>query len=133
MSEYAFEAKRTVVIKLSNGEDVLQGLESELARLGIQHGIIQTGIGSTSAYHIHVVDSMGLPVENIYFRAEAPFDIVNMQGYILNGRVHAHISLGDNRDGTQRGGHLEIGCRVLTFCAISVMETTAIGEDLDQA
>ncbi len=131
--DYHVETRRIAVIKLENGADVLNGLEAELARLGIRNGVILIGIGSTTSYHIHVVDSLSLPVDNRYFRADGPYDIVNMQGYVLEGRVHAHISLGDNRDGTQRGGHLEVGCRVLTFCAITVMETTAIPEDLDQA
>lgn len=131
MFNVEFEMKRLIVIKLENGEDVLRGLEAEVKKAGILNGVILTGVGSTTSYHIHVVGDVKLPVPNLYFKDTGPFDIVNMQGHIIGGRVHAHISLADAIDGTQKGGHLEPGCKVLTFCAITIMETTEVGE-LDQ-
>lgn len=121
-------SKRKIIVKLKNGDDVLEDLTRELKEAGIKNGVILTGVGSTTTYHVHVVDSNDLPVENIYFKKEAPFDIVNIQGHVFNGRVHAHISLADNIDASQFGGHLESGCKVLTFCSITVMEIDPIGE-----
>ncbi len=120
----------THVIRLKNGEDVLEGLESELKEANIKNGVIISGIGSTTSYHIHVVKSQKLPPGNVYFKKDAPFDIVNMQGYIMDGRVHAHISLGDAKTGKQFGGHLEKGCDILTFCIITVIETEKL-DDMD--
>ena len=128
MSYSEIKGLRQIVVKLKNGDDVLLDLERELKEAGIANGVILTGVGSTTSYHIHVVNSDTLPVENIYFKATAPFDIVNIQGHVFSGRVHAHISLADDIDGSQYGGHLEAGCKVLTFCAITVMEILPIGE-----
>lgn len=122
---------RTIIIKLNNGVDVLEGLEAEVKKSGIKNGVILGGIGSTTKYHIHVVKTTNLPPGNVYFKKEAPFDIVNMQGYIFDGRVHGHISLSDAQTGAQFGGHLEPGCEVLTFCVITILETDYVGE-LDQ-
>ena len=118
----------THVIKLEYGADILKELEKELADAEILNGIIVNCIGSVTSYHIHVVETDNLPPGNIYFKKEAPFDVVNMQGFIFNGEVHAHVSFADAEDGSQFGGHLEEGCNVLTFCIITVMETEEIGK-----
>lgn len=128
MAYSEIKGMRQIIVKLKNGDDVLLDLERELKEAGIANGVILTGVGSTISYHIHIVDSTTLPVKNIYFKDSAPFDIVNIQGHIFNGRVHAHISLGNNMDGKQFGGHLEAGCKVLTFCSMTVMEIPDIGE-----
>ena len=118
--------KNTFIIKLENGDDILKGLKREIKEAEIENGIIVNGIGSTSSYHIHVVKSVDLPPEELYKKENAPFDVVNMQGYIMDGEIHAHISMADANDCSQYGGHLEEGCKVLTFCIITILETTLI-------
>ena len=51
--------------------------------------------------------------------------IVGMSGAVLAGRVHAHIAFTDDR--AALGGHLEEGCRVLTFAVavLGVLDTDA--------
>ncbi len=122
------ETKNTHIIKLENGQDLLKDLEKQLIKEGIKDGIIINGIGSTTSYHIHVVKSCNLPPGNVYFKKDVPFDVVNMQGYIMDGEVHAHISFADAEDGSQFGGHLEPGCKVLTFCIITIIETEPTGK-----
>jgi predicted DNA-binding protein with PD1-like motif len=48
----------------------------------------------------------------------APADIAGMNGYILNGKLHAHITLA-NPD-RAFGGHLEPGTTVFTFAIVTV-------------
>ena len=128
MSSIEFKQAKTLIIKLKKGDDVLNALTDKLKKVGISDGIILTGIGSATSYHIHVVDSESFPVKNIFFKGRGPFDIVNMQGHIMEGRVHAHISLSDNKNANQIGGHLEEGCKVLTFCIITLMQTNPLGQ-----
>ncbi|OQC43969.1 MAG: hypothetical protein BWX60_00859 [Candidatus Marinimicrobia bacterium ADurb.Bin030] len=45
-------------------------------------------------------------------------DLISVQGYILNGRVHAHIALSDANSVV--GGHLESGTKALTFFIITI-------------
>lgn len=45
-------------------------------------------------------------------------DLVSVQGYILKGKVHAHIALSD--ENSMVGGHLESGTKALTFFIITV-------------
>ena len=119
------------VIKLNSGADLLGALEKAVAERGIRNGVIACGVGSTTGCHVHVVKTTDLPPGNVFFKSEnEPFDVVCMQGYIMNGRVHAHISLSRATDGSQIGGHLEEGCPVLTFCVVTIIETAPLG-DLD--
>ena len=59
------------------------------------------------------------PSHNIYVKdPTAPADITGMNGYIIDGRLHVHITLADS-DGAF-GGHLEEGTHVYTFAIITV-------------
>ncbi|MFO7956405.1 MAG: DNA-binding protein [Candidatus Brocadiia bacterium] len=129
MAREVYVGEGAHVIKLENGEDLLRGLEAGLAERGVHDGVITCGIGSTTGAHVHVVKSTDLPPGNVFFRHEdEPFDVVSMQGYVMDGRVHAHISFARAEDGAQIGGHLEEGCPVLTFCIVTVVETGPLGE-----
>jgi len=109
---------RVVVVRLRNGVDVLDGLEKAVRREGIKNAVILSGIGSLTSYHIHVVDSTTLPAEEVFPKADAPQDLLNVNGYVVDGRVHAHITFSDEQ--TALGGHLEPGTRVLTFAIVTL-------------
>ena len=53
-------------------------------------------------------------------------DMTTVQGYILNGKVHAHITLSD--ENSMVGGHLEPGTKALTFFIESI---GVLPDDLD--
>ena len=113
-------AKSVHVVKMKTGEDVLEELNRAVQERGIHHAMIVSAIGSTSSFHIHVVKTTNIPPGNIFFKEEGPFDIVAVTGFVLAGRVHAHITFSDEK--RTIGGHLEEGCRVLTFVCISMIE-----------
>jgi predicted DNA-binding protein with PD1-like motif len=117
---------RLFILRLNSGEDILGTIRAAAADNGIRHGVILTGVGSISAYHVHVVETTNLPSGNVFFRGEGAFDVLSVTGLILDGRVHAHITF-SNTDKAM-GGHLEEGCRVLTFAVVVLAETD--GADL---
>jgi predicted DNA-binding protein with PD1-like motif len=47
-----------------------------------------------------------------------PADITNMNGYIIDGRVHVHITLASEEGAF--GGHLEEGTHVFTFAIVTI-------------
>lgn len=65
-----------------------------------------------------MVSDKNLPPAKEFPEASVPMDVVSLQGYIMNGRVHAHIALSDENSMT--GGHLEKGTKALTFFIITV-------------
>jgi predicted DNA-binding protein with PD1-like motif len=111
---------RTWVLRLDPGEDLLEGLRRAASDLGVRDGAFLSGIGSLTGYHVHVVSSPDLPPENAFMKGEGPFDILAVTGHVMGGRVHAHLTFSD----TERamGGHLEPGCRVLTFAIVTLAE-----------
>ena len=111
---------RTWALRLDPGEDLLEGLQRAADELGVRDGAFLGGVGSLTSYHVHVVSSTELPPENAFVRGAGPFDILAITGHVLGGRVHAHLTFSD----TERamGGHLEPGCRVLTFAVVTLAE-----------
>ncbi len=116
--------RKVHLVRLSNGEDLLRGLEEFAKEAEIEHASILCGVGSIRTYHTHVVRTTNLPPGNDFVRAEGAYDILNVTGGILGGRVHAHIDYSDLH--VAHGGHLEEGTEVLTFAFITVAELDGI-------
>ena len=117
--------KRMHVIHLNNGDDILLSLRAAVNAKNIQHGIIVSAIGSVTEYHFHVVASTEVPPEELFPKRKGAYDIADMTGFIFNGRVHCHIIFSDDK--IAFGGHLEEGCKVLTFNVVAIAEV----EDMD--
>lgn len=111
---------RLHIFRLETGADLLEGLQAAVSEAGIHQGVILVGIGSLTSYHFHVVDEPQWPPANLFLRGEGGFDIVSLQGYVIDSRVHAHIVLSDAQK--VMGGHLEPGCEVFTFAIVTVAE-----------
>jgi predicted DNA-binding protein with PD1-like motif len=48
----------------------------------------------------------------------APADLIGMNGYVIDGKVHAHMTLANPEKAF--GGHLEPGTTVFTFAIVSL-------------
>ena len=110
--------ERVVVVRIKRGMDLLDGLKKAVAREKIRNAAILSGVGSLTAYHVHAVSNTTLPAQNVFYKAEGPQDLLNVNGYVMDGRVHAHIVFSDNQKGL--GGHLEPGTTVFTFAIITL-------------
>jgi predicted DNA-binding protein with PD1-like motif len=121
-----FGASRFVALRLDPGEDVLLSLRTAVVDQGIRNAAILSGVGSLDRYHFHVVKTTNMPPGNTFIRGEGPFDILTVTGLVVNGEVHAHITFSNTE--LAMGGHLEEGCRVLTFAVVVMAE--AIDVDL---
>lgn len=114
---------RVILVRLNPGEDVRDGLTRACEEQGLRNGVILSGAGSLSRYHVHVVETNNLPPGNIYFEGEEPLDVLTVTGLVNDGRVHAHITFSNTEKAM--GGHVEDGCRVLTFLIVAIGETPA--------
>ena len=119
--------KNLIHIRLNPGDEILSSLSEAVEKLGIKNAIIIAGMGSTVNHHFHVVGSAALPPENIYTKEDKASDVVNVNGLIINGRLHVHIIHSDKD--IAYGGHLEEGVKVLTFMSITLAE---VDIDLDK-
>ena len=109
---------RVVLVRLKNGTDLLDGLRQAVAREKIRNAVIVSGFGSVSAYHVHVVETGTLPVKDAFLKENAPYDLLAVTGAVLDGKVHAHLTLAN--PGKTTGGHLEPGTQVLTFTFVTL-------------
>lgn len=119
--------KRVFVFRFKHQADLLAGLEKMVSEHRIRNGAILSGIGSVRNYHLHVVSNRTFPSTNIYIQdTAAPADIVGMNGYVLDGRVHAHLTLANEHHAF--GGHLEPETNVFTFAIVTLAE---FSQDVD--
>ena len=112
------EFERIEIIRMGPGTDMLDGFNIALEEKNIKNGVILAGIGSVTDYHYHVVTDKNLPPAQEYPKASVAMDLTSVQGYILNRRVHAHITLSD--ENSVVGGHLEPGTKALTFFIVTI-------------
>ena len=110
---------RVVVLRFKYQADLLGGIERLVREQHIRNAVILSGIGSVKSYHYHTVSNGSFPSRNIFVRnPDGPADITAMNGYVIDGRVHAHITLADPDKAF--GGHLEPGTTVFTFAVVTV-------------
>jgi predicted DNA-binding protein with PD1-like motif len=111
--------ERVLVLRFKYQADLLAGLERAVKENKIRNAVILSGIGSVRGYHYHVVSNATFPSKNIFVKnPRGPADIVSMNGYVIDGRVHAHLTLADADKAF--GGHLEAGTSVFTFAIVTV-------------
>ncbi len=120
MRTQSFDASRFVALRLDPGEDVLLSLRAAVNEQEIRNAAILSGVGSLDRYHFHVVRTTNMPPGNTFVEGEGPFDILTVTGLVVDGKVHAHITFSNTE--LAMGGHLEEGCRVLTFAVIVMAE-----------
>ena len=109
---------RVIAVRFNTGDDILAGLERVATREKITSAIILSGVGSVKSHHYHVVSTRTLPPENAFVKGTEALDIVNINGMVIDGRIHAHIIMSDTEKAL--GGHLELGCEVLTFAMVMI-------------
>ena len=113
------QLKRVVVMRFKYQADLLAGMEKMVKEQKIKNAVFLSGIGSVRNYHIHAVSNRTFPSKNIFTKdPTAPADIVSINGYVIDGRIHAHMTL-TNEDHAF-GGHIEPNNNVFTFAIVTL-------------
>ena len=118
---YAIEGKfeRILVLRFKFDTDLLAGLESMAKQHKIRNAVILSGIGAVRGYHVHTVSNRTFPSKNVFIKnPTAPADLTSINGYVIDGRVHAHVTLADPDKAF--GGHLEPGTTVFSFAVVTL-------------
>jgi predicted DNA-binding protein with PD1-like motif len=119
--------ERVLVLRFKYDTDLLAGIESLVAKHRVKNAVILSAIGSVRGYHLHVVSNRTFPSKNIFLRDPTdPADVVGMNGYVIDGRVHAHMTLATADKAF--GGHLEPDTKVFTFLVVTL---GVLGDDVD--
>jgi len=121
------EIERVVVLRFKYKTDLLVGLEQAIQRYDIKNAVFLSAAGSLRGYHVHSVSNRDFPSKNVLIKDPThPADIINMSGYVIDGRAHPHITLADEERAF--GGHLEPGSEVFTFAVVTL---GILGDDVD--
>lgn len=110
---------RVVVLRFKYDVDLLAAMEKIISQEKIRNAVILAGAGSVRGYQVHQVSNRTFPSKNMFVKdPTAPADLIGMNGYVIDGKIHAHMTLA-NPDHAF-GGHLEPGTRVFTFAIVTV-------------
>jgi predicted DNA-binding protein with PD1-like motif len=110
---------RILIFRFKYDTDLLAGMETLVKQQKIKNGVILAGIGALRNYAIHHVNNRTLPNEVMYEKdPTASSDIVSMNGYIVDGKIHAHMTLA--REGKAIAGHLDPGNKVFIYAIVTV-------------
>jgi predicted DNA-binding protein with PD1-like motif len=113
------EFARVLILRFKYDTDLLAGIEKMVASEHIKNAVILAGAGSVRGYQVHQVSNRGFPSKNMFVKnPTAPADLIGMNGYIMDGKIHAHVTLA-NPD-KAFGGHLEPGTTVFTFAIVTI-------------
>jgi predicted DNA-binding protein with PD1-like motif len=110
---------RIVVLRLKYKTDLLAGLQKMVKQENIRNGIILSAVGSVRGYQFHTVSNRTLPSQDTFVKNPTqPADLVSMNGYVIDGRLHPHMTLAT--PDKVIAGHLEPGTEVFTFAIVTI-------------
>lgn len=111
--------ERILVLRFKYNTDLFAGIEKMVKQEKIKNAVILAGAGSVTGYHIHQVSNRTFPSKNMFVKdPTAPADIIGMSGYIIDGKIHAHMTMATPDKAF--GGHLEPGTTVFTFGIVTI-------------
>ncbi|MGP8242942.1 MAG: PPC domain-containing DNA-binding protein [Bryobacteraceae bacterium] len=111
--------EKVMIFRFKYQTDLLAGMRTMVQQNHIKNAVILSGAGSVISYQVHQVSNREFPSKNMFEQdPTAPADLISMNGYVLNGKVHAHMTLANPEKAF--GGHLESGTRVFTFAIVTV-------------
>jgi predicted DNA-binding protein with PD1-like motif len=111
--------ERVVIFRFKYRTDLLAGLKAMIEQNHIRNAVILSGAGSVASYQVHQVSNREFPSKNMFEQdPTAPADLISMNGYVMKGHIHAHMTLANPEKAF--GGHLEPGTRVFTFAIVTV-------------
>ena len=107
------------ILRFKYRTDLLAGMEKMVKEQHIRNAVILNAIGSVTNYQVHAVSNRTFPSRDTFTKdPTAPADVIGMSGYVIDGRIHAHMTMAMPEKAF--GGHLEPGTHVFTFVAVTI-------------
>ena len=126
---YAIQGQfqRITILRFKYKTDLLAGLEKMVKQEKIKNAVILSAAGSVTGYQVHQVSNREFPSKNMFVKnPTAPADLIGMNGYVIDGKLHPHITLATPEKAF--GGHLEPGTTVFTFAIVTL---GVLGDETD--
>jgi len=112
------------ILRVDPGEDVLGAINWFLKEANVRQAVVLGGYGTLAAYHLHWVTHNRIPTENLFRRGEGGIEILSMNGLVVDGEPHVHVTL--STPAGAFGGHLEPGCVAYVLCEVFLAEVEGV-------
>ncbi len=119
---------RTIFVRMDNGDDFLDSLQTALDAEGIRFGFVASGIATFKQCRLHQVLHCDYPPSEGFLELTEPLEVMSVDGLIAAGKPHLHCTIA-TKDGKAYGGHIEPGCIVLYLAEVCVVEATGVQMD----
>ncbi len=112
---------RTFVVKLVQGDDLLESIESLIREENVENAVVVSGIATFDRSRLHMITTTGYP-SDIYIdeKTDVPLEVVSIDGFICDGQPHIHCTISDKD--RAYAGHVLKGCRILYLGEIIIQE-----------
>jgi predicted DNA-binding protein with PD1-like motif len=111
---------RTILIMFDRDDLLLEGLQEVVKKERIDTAAITGGIGSLQRVHLHTITRTAVPSVDKYWNFTGPIELASVQGSVIGGDAHAHITVFDWDSKTTYIGHLEPGSVVAYRAEVSL-------------
>lgn len=109
-----------LVLSIPRDADLRDGIIAACLEEGIRDAVVLEGHATLDQVTLHQVTSTEYPIVEGYQSLEGPWELVSLEGLLIDGELHAHVTVADTD--RVRGGHLHSGSRVLYLAEVVVLE-----------
>ncbi len=113
-------APRVILIMFDRDDLFLEGLQEVVKKEKIDTAAITGGIGSLQRVHLHTITTTAVQSLDKYWSFTGAIELASVQGSVIGGDVHAHISVFDWDSKQVYIGHLEPGSLVAYRAEVSL-------------
>ena len=111
---------RTILVMFDRDDLLLEGLQEMVKKEHIDTAALTGGIGSLQRVHLHTITTTTVQSVEKYWNFTGAIELGSVQGSVIGGDVHAHISVFDWDSKTIYIGHLEPGSVVAYRAEVSL-------------
>ena len=111
---------RTILIMFDRDDLLLEGLQEVVRKEKVDTAAITGGIGSLQRVHLHTITVTTVPSVDKYWNFTGAIELASVQGSVIGGDAHVHITVFDWDSKTTYIGHLEPGSVVAYRAEVSL-------------
>jgi len=111
---------RAILVMFDRDDLLLEGLQEVVKKERIDTAAITGGIGSLQRVHLHTITTTAVQSVDKYWNFTGAIELGSVQGSVIGGDAHIHISVYDWDSKTVYIGHLEPGSVVAYRAEISL-------------
>ncbi len=113
-------APKEILIMFDRDDLFLEGIQEVIKKEKIDTAAITGGIGSFQRVHLHTITTTAVQSIDKYWNFTGAIELASVQGSVIGGDAHAHITVFDWDTKATYIGHLEPGSAVAYRAEVSI-------------